>query len=87
MQAIQSRYYPATDRRGSRIKAWCERGSIIIPYPQELSGAECHREAVRQLLAKFEAEDVARFGGGDHHWGDFITGGLPGGDYAHVLTR
>ena len=47
MQAIQTKYLPATNTRGSRIKATCDRGSITIPYPRELSGDEVHREAVR----------------------------------------
>lgn len=32
-QAIQTKYLPATSFKGSRIKAWCERGSITIDYP------------------------------------------------------
>ncbi len=38
MQAIKTKYIPATAVHGSRIKAECERGSIFIPYPHELSG-------------------------------------------------
>lgn len=35
MQAIVTKYLPATSTRPSRIKAWCDRGSITIgsgPY-------------------------------------------------------
>jgi len=89
MKAIQTKYIPCTDRRGSRIKATCERGSIIIDYPHELSGDEVHREAVRHLIARFILEDEE----GEHPcpadrnpWNrDFATGCLPDGTFAHVL--
>lgn len=34
MQAIQTKYLPATNYRGSRIKATCERGSLTIGYSE-----------------------------------------------------
>jgi hypothetical protein len=57
MQAIHSKYIPATNTLGSRIKATCERGSITIDYPHELSGDAVHREAALQLLERFVSED------------------------------
>lgn len=89
MQAIHSKYLPATNSRGSRIKATCERGSITIPYPHDLSGDEVHREAVRQLLERFIREDSE----GDNPcppernpWKrEFVSGSLPDGTVAHVL--
>ena len=91
MQAIQTNYIPATNSRGSRIKATCDRGSLTIPYPHDLSGEEVHREAVRQLVAKFIAEDVKSYGpkstGAPWNW-PFVTGGLPKeGGYCHVLVK
>jgi hypothetical protein len=88
MQAIHSKYLPATNNRGSRIKATCERGSVTIPYPHELSGDEVHRESVRQLVAKFCAEDLATYGTPieSNPWNrPFATGCLPGGTFAHVF--
>jgi hypothetical protein len=91
MQAILTRYLPATNVRGSRIKASCDRGSITISYPHEFSGDECHREAVRQLVAKFNKEDaktheVWKPTPGKGWNAPFITGGLPNnGGYAHVF--
>ncbi len=89
MQAIHTKYLPATDARGSRIKATCERGSITIPYPHELSGDEVHREAVRQLLARFCAEDLKSYGTPieSNSWNrPFSTGCLPDGTCAHVFV-
>jgi hypothetical protein len=92
MQAIQTKYLPATNTRGSRIKATCERGSITIPYPYELSGDECHREAVRQLVARFCAEDFKSYqtpieSNPWNRWNrSFATGCLPDGSFAHVFT-
>jgi hypothetical protein len=89
MQAIRTKYLPATNSRGSRIKATCERGSITIPYPYDLSGDEVHREAVRQLLARFIKEDSEGENGCPperNPWNrQFVTGGLPDGTVAHVL--
>jgi hypothetical protein len=92
MQAIHTKYLPATNTRGSRIKATCERGSITIPYPHELSGDECHREAVRQLVARFCAEDFKSYqtpieSNPWNRWNrSFATGCLPDGSFAHVFT-
>lgn len=89
MQAIQTKYLPATNSRGSRIKASCDRGSLTIDYPHELWGDEVHREAVRQLLARFIKEDSE----GENPcspernpWSRlFVSGSLPDGTMAHVL--
>ncbi len=92
MQAILTRYLPCTNVRGSRIKASCDRGSITIPYPHEFSGDECHREAVRQLIAKFNAEDAKTHEEWEPTPGKgwntpFVTGSLPNnGGYAHVFV-
>jgi hypothetical protein len=90
MQAIHSKYLPATESKGSRIKATCERGSITIPYPHELSGNECHREAVRQLVAQFlqeDQEDGICKDSSQNIWArQFVTGCLPDGSFAHVFT-
>lgn len=88
MQAIQTKYLPYTNTRGSRIKASCERGSLTIPYPHELSGDEVHREAVRQLLERFVSEDWAErsIPPSINPWKrEFATGSLPDGTVAHVL--
>jgi hypothetical protein len=88
MQAIHSKYLPATNTRGSRIKATCERGSITIPYPHELSGDEVHREAVRQLLERFVSEDWKERATppSQNPWKrEFVTGSLLDGTFAHVL--
>lgn len=86
MQAIVTKYLPATDTKGSRIKASCGRGSITIPYPHELSGEAVHRYAVDALLAKFAEEDAKRVHEttpANHHWGLYVTGETERG-YVHV---
>jgi len=88
MQAIHSKYLPATDTRGSRIKATCERGSITIPFPYDKSGDDVHREAVLQLLERFVSEDWKErsIPPSQNPWKrEFVTGSLPDGTMAHVL--
>lgn len=91
MQSIQSRYIPASNVHGSRIKAWCDRGSVTVSYPHELSGDAVHRFAVDALIAKFNAEDAKQYGPASitpgRGWNaPYATGQLPGGDYAHVFV-
>jgi len=52
MQAIRTKYIPATESKGSRIKASAYAGSLYIPYPHELSGQAVYRAAAEALAAK-----------------------------------
>lgn len=59
MQTILTKYLPATNTRGARIKAvqsgWSDKrecNSVTIPYPHELSGDETHAVAARLLAEK-----------------------------------
>lgn len=86
MQAIQTKYLPATNSRGSRIKASCERGSIQIPYPDELNVEPAHRAAVDALIAKFAKEDAEIYGtpADKNPWTrPYVTGALSD-SYVHV---
>ncbi len=87
-QAIVTKFIPATNYRGSRIKASCDRGNITISYPDELSGADCHIAAADALCAKFVAEDVKKYGSdaANSSWAKpRICGGTKTG-YCHVFT-
>ena len=88
MQAIQTKYLPATNHKCSRIKAWCERGSITISYPQDARNEEmAHRTAANTLIARFANEDKEKYGTplNLNPWSrQFFTGGLTDGSYAHV---
>ena len=88
MQAIQTKYLPATNYRGSRVKATCERGSITIDYPHELSGDAVHVAAADALVARFVKEDAERYGTKVNTWSrPRVCGGLPDGTYAHVYVE
>lgn len=54
MQAIKTKYLPATNTKGSRIKASCEAGNIIVPFNYSLSGAELHRFTAFKLINKLD---------------------------------
>ena len=88
MQAIYSKYLPATNVRGSRIKAFCERGSVTIGYPYDYDERGAHRHAVDTLLAKFHAEDIAKYGAKAGWDKPYVTGGLPRKlGFAHVFVE
>ena len=59
MIAIYTKYIPATNTLGSRIKAYDipnnggKQRSISIPYPHELSGEMVHFEAVKVFKEKY----------------------------------
>lgn len=58
MIAIHTKYIGCTNTRGSRIKAYTCAGmglkgfTATISYPHELSGVDCHFEAVKALVTK-----------------------------------
>jgi len=86
MQSIITKYLPCTNFKGSRIKATCERGSITISYPLELSGDAVHIAAADALVAKFVKEDEKRYGTTNNPWSTpRVCGQLPSGEYAHVI--
>lgn len=88
MQAIHTKYLPATDSNGSRIKAKCARGSITIPFPHELTGDETHRAAVYALVLRFTNEDFYSQGipRETNFWNRaFVSGSLADGSMAHVF--
>lgn len=88
MQAIQTKYIPATDRHGSRVRAKCSRGFITVAYPHELSGSDVHRFAAKALVAKFIKADTKLYGTppDKNPWGRaFVSGGLADGTEVHVF--
>lgn len=87
MQAIISKYVSPTNYRGARVKASCERGSITLSWPDELSGEACHVWAKEQLIARFVKEDSERYGSEANPWTrPTVCGQIPSGEYVHVFT-
>lgn len=53
MQAIHTKYIPASNVKGSRIKATSDNGhSVIVSFDDSLNGHLVHFEAVKALVAK-----------------------------------
>ena len=86
MQFITTKYLPATNHKGSRIKATCERGSITISFSDEAdndgekfagygSTKAPHMLAVDKLIQKFNEEDFKRYGSQKSSFvGDYVIG-------------
>lgn len=92
MQAIITKYLGPTNYKGSRIKASCERGSIVVSYDDSLNQEQAHIAAVKALIRKFNKEDIARHGAGavkdGRSWNSqFVSGGMPDGGYCHVFMQ
>jgi hypothetical protein len=79
MQAIHTKYMPATNTRSSRIKASCAAHSITVAYDHELDVEDNHKAACFAL----QIEMVNR--GGAHWRSPMESGCLPDGSYAHVF--
>lgn len=57
MQAIHTKYIPASNVRGSRIKATSDNGhSVIVSRNDALSGHLVHFEAVKALVSKHKLD-------------------------------
>lgn len=90
MQAIITKYLPATNTKSSRVKATCARGSLVVSYPHELSGDAIHEYAATQLVNKFVALDLHVYGTprSKNPWAKArVLGTLPSGDVAHVFIK
>ena len=79
MQAIITKYLCPTNNKGSRIKASCEAGSIMVPYHYEFDITMAHNYAANCLVNKL--------GWNSNYHGELITGQLPNGDYCHVFAN
>ena len=58
--AIETHYLEPTDSRGARIIAQWDRERLTISYPYELDGERCHRVAADAIIARRNAEMLAR---------------------------
>lgn len=57
MQAIHTKYIPASNVRGSRIKATSDNGhSVIVSRNDALNGHLVHFEAVKALVTKHKLD-------------------------------
>jgi hypothetical protein len=52
MQAITTRFLGPTNFRGSRVKAQCEAGSVIVSWDHALDPEGNHKAACAALLSK-----------------------------------
>lgn len=62
-QAIETKYLPATNNRGSRIKATAWAGSVTVPYDYALDADANHKAAAMALIAKYEWQGTFAQGG------------------------
>jgi hypothetical protein len=66
MQYIKTRYLPATNNWGSRIKATASNGqTLTIPYDYELNEEPLHAQAALKLAARLGWSAEYAAGAGD----------------------
>lgn len=79
MQAIQIKFLPATNTKGSRLKAFCAAGSITVGFHStEASQPDLQALEVAEMLR-------AKLGWTEEYYGKLHIGGLPNGDYVAVF--
>lgn len=66
-QAILTKMLPPTNRRGARIKALAQSGSIVIAYDHAKSARDNHKAAAKALATKLDCS------------GFWVAGMLPNG--------
>lgn len=72
------------------MKVTTQRGGRFFEYRHDLSGSDCFHAAAAEMLARFEAEDKAKYGDDAKGWGtlaDFACGILPTGEHVYVSVR
>lgn len=87
MQAIITKYLPATNTKPTRIKATCARGSLTLC--EDSSQEDAHRWVAVKLTKRFLELDEKEYGTDPkkNPWArPFVSGCLPSGEYAHVFT-
>ena len=85
MQAILTKFLPATNYKGTRIKATCAAGSITVDYHSVDEGGIFNDEARHVAVARMLMKKI--WGGRpQEQQHDVISGCLPSGDYCHVLS-
>lgn len=78
MQAILTKFLPATNHRSDRVKAYCACSQIVVAWDHSLNIADNHKAAALALIAKLAWED------GDK----LVQGGLPDlSGYAFVFPE
>jgi hypothetical protein len=70
---IETKFLPVTDNRGARIAAFDNnKNRVVIAYPHELSGVDCHLKAAEELCTRLD-------------WKGTLKGGWTKGGCAFVL--
>jgi hypothetical protein len=77
-QAIVTKFLGPTNVRGSRVKAKCDAGSLIIGWDHSLGVEGNHRRVAEALRDKL--------GWNTDGYGALHMGGLPGSGYAFVFS-
>jgi hypothetical protein len=74
MVIIKTKYLPATNTQGSRIKATADGMSASIAYPYDLDGVEAYHSAVIELKKKHALDwDIDNMGYGVDNEGYYFT--------------
>ena len=78
MQAIQTKWYPPTNTRGSYIQAKCEAGSIKFS-PNTTQGIEFDHRLVAEALVK-------KLGWDEEGYGELVQGSVPCNPEGYVFV-
>lgn len=79
MQAIHTRYIPATNFRSTRIVAEAAAGKVVVAYDDELNESQNHRAAAEKLARSKGWLDKGR------PFNRLVSGGLRDGSEVHVF--
>jgi hypothetical protein len=70
MKYFTTKYLSATEFKGSRIKATCDKFNITIPYNDNLENEFIHFQAVKALVKKYNLDwDISKMIHGSNDYG------------------
>ena len=80
MQAIVTKYIAPTSNKGTRMKATCSQGEIVVGYDYSIDVELNHAAAAKALIEKLKwtVQDG---------YGMFYPGALANGDYCWVMVK
>lgn len=93
MQAIITRFLGPTNFRGSRYKASCDAGTIIVSADHGLNAEQNHIAARAALCCKIAKANHEKYGKHGHDvakdpWlRPMVCGQIPSGEYVHVFAE
>lgn len=86
-QAIQVKYLPYTNTQPSRLKAFCQAGSVTVGYDSPQLDAATNQDAKFRMVAEMLCEKLGWVSEQGNAYGELVGGWLPNNVAVFVMPR